>query len=67
MESHAQYMLRRSQEEQDAARRASDPKVRELHNELSGRYRDAADADVPQKAPDAPARPGLPDDFRILE
>lgn len=67
MESNAQYMLRRCREEREAAEQASSPKVRELHIELSDRYRDAADGKSPPHAPDGPARPGLPDDFRILE
>ena len=67
MESHAEYMSRRAREEQDAADQASDPKVRELHNEMAGRYRQAANGDAPPQIPDAPAHPGLPDEFRILE
>jgi hypothetical protein len=67
MESHAQYMLRRAQEEDDAAGRASSPKARQLHTELAGRYRDAADRRRPPKAPDSPAPTCLPNDFRILE
>ena len=67
MESHAEYMSRRAREEQDAADQASDPKIRELHNEMASRYRRAADGNAPAKIPDSPARPGLPDEFRILE
>jgi hypothetical protein len=67
MESNSQYMLRRHREERDAADKASSPKVRELHIELSDRYREAADGDPPPHAPDGPSRPGLPEDFRILD
>lgn len=67
MESHAEYMSRRAREEQDAADQASDPKIRELHNEMAGRYRQAADGNARAKIPDTPARPGLPDEFRIIE
>jgi len=67
MESYSEYMLRRCREEQDAADRASSPKVRQLHIELADRYRDAADGGPTQKSPDAPARACLSDDFRILE
>jgi len=67
MESHSEYMHRRAGEEQDAANRASSPKVRALHIELAGRYRDAADGSPPPKKADEPARSCLPDDLRILE
>jgi hypothetical protein len=67
METQAEYMSRRAREEQDSADRASDPKIRELHSQMAGRYRQAADGRAPAKIPDAPARPGLPDEFRILE
>jgi hypothetical protein len=67
MESNAQYMLRRHREERDAADKASSPKVRELHIELSDRYREAADGNTTPHAPEGPSRPGIPDDFRILE
>ena len=43
MESHSEYMRRRAGEEQDAADRAANPKVRDRHSELADRYRDAAD------------------------
>jgi hypothetical protein len=67
MESESQYLNRRAQEEQEAAERAADPKTRELHIELAGRYRDAAQGHRPPPVPDGPIRAGLPDDFRILE
>ena len=67
MESESQYLSRRAQEEQEAAERAADPKARELHIELAGRYRDAAQGNRPPPVPDGPALPGLPDDFRILD
>lgn len=67
MESESQYMSRRAQEEQEAADRAVNPKARDLHIELAGRYRDAAHGQKPPSTPDAGARRGLPNDFRILE
>ena len=66
MESHSEYMLRRSREERDAANRASTPKVRDLHMEMAGRYRDAADGPPPAKRKDS-ARSTMPVDFRILD
>ena len=68
MESEKQYMWRRAQEEQDAADRAPDPKIRDLHIQLAARYRDAAEGRVsPRTADISPQRSVLPDDFRILE
>jgi hypothetical protein len=68
MESNTQYLLRRSREEEDAAARAADAKTRELHLEMSVRYRDAAEGRLPPPAPDIPApHPLLPDEFRIFE
>lgn len=67
MDSDAEYHLRRAEEEQEAADRAADPKVRQLHKELATRYRDVADGQEPPRSPEGPLRPGLPDDFRILE
>ena len=67
MESHSEYMRRRAGEEQDAAERAPNPRVRALHIELADRYRDAANAPAPQRKPDEPARSCLPDDLKILD
>ena len=67
MESNSEYMLRRHREERDAADKASSPKVRELHIEMSDRYREAADGDPPPHAPDSPPGHGLPRDFKILD
>lgn len=67
MESDSQYLSRRAEEEQEAADKAASPKARELHKELAGRYRDAADDHPPPRSPDGPSKPGLPDDLRILE
>lgn len=60
-------MQRRAREEQEAADRASSPRARELHIELAGRYRDAAEGRVLLAVPDVVPRPRLADDFRILE
>ena len=68
MESENQYLIRRASEEEAAADRSSDPKVREVHVELAARYRNAAKGDAPPKVVDAEARASLlPTDFRILE
>ena len=68
MESEKQYMGRRAQEELDAADRASDPRIRELHIQLAERYREAAAGRLSPRTPDTnPQRPLRPDDFRILE
>jgi hypothetical protein len=67
MESHCEYMLRRAGEEQDAADRASSPRVRALHAEMAARYREAADGRAPPEKPERPMRSCLPDDLRILE
>jgi hypothetical protein len=68
MESEKQYMWRRAQEEQDAADRAPEPKIRDLHIQLATRYRKAAEGRLPPRTPDTnPLRPIRPDDFRILE
>ena len=66
MESERDYLSRRAIEEQDAAARASSDKVRELHRELSARYREAADAD-PELRVEVVTKPGLPKEFRILD
>ena len=68
MESEKQYMWRRAHEERDAADRAPDPKIRELHIQLAARYREAAEGRLtPRTAETNPQRPVCPDDFRILE
>ena len=68
MESEKQYMWRRAQEEQDAADRAPDAKIRELHIQLAARYREAAEGRISLRTPETnPQRPLRPDDFRILE
>ena len=67
MESETQYLSRRAEEEREAAEKAVSPKARALHKELADRYRDAAGGNPPPQAPDGPAKPGLPDEFRILE
>jgi hypothetical protein len=68
MESKSEYLARRAREELEAADRASDPKVREIHVELAARYRNAAGGDAPPRSADAGARMALlPSDFRIFE
>ena len=67
MDSDAEYLLRRSEEEQEAAGRTENAKARQLHIELAARYRDAANGAQPPRSPEGPAGPGLPGDFRILE
>ena len=68
MESNSQYLKRRAGEEQVAANRCSDPKVREIHVELATRYRSAAKGDAPPRTAAAELRATLlPSDFRILE
>ena len=67
MESDSQYLFRRAEEEQEAADKAASPKARELHKELAGRYRDAAEGHPPPRSPEGPRKPGLPEEFRILE
>ena len=42
MESQRDYLNRRALEEEEAAARATSEKVRELHEEMASRYRDAA-------------------------
>lgn len=69
METQNDYLNRRAREEQAAADRAGDPKIRELHLELAARYLQAA-SDGFQDKPEDPAVPpqrGLPSDLRILE
>ncbi len=69
METQSDYLSRRAREEQAAAKRARDPKVRDLHLELAARYRQAA-SDGSKRSPQAPSvppQPGLPSEFRILE
>ena len=68
METERDYLSRRALEEEAAAGRASTDKARELHNDLAVRYRSAAETRLEPRSPDpAPAKPGLPLDFRILE
>jgi hypothetical protein len=68
MESEKQYMWRRAMEEKDAADRAPDPKIREVHIELAARYREAAEGRLAPRTPDTNSpHPVRPDDFRILE
>ena len=68
MESNNQYLSRRAVEEEDAADRSSDPKVRDVHAELAARYRNAAERDSPLDKKDAERRSALlSTDFRILE
>ena len=66
MESERDYLSRRALEEQAAAEHASTEKVRELHEELATRYREAAAAgrELPVELA---AKPGLPKEFRILD
>ena len=68
IESEKQYMWRRAQEEQDAADRAPDPKVRDLHIQLATRYREAAERGTAERSSEPRAAHTVrPDDFRILE
>lgn len=67
MESDREYLNRRAREEEAAAERASSDKVRRLHMELAARYRKAASADPELRVAETAARPGLPNDLRILE
>ena len=69
METRSDYMNRRAREEQAAADRACDSKVRGLHLELADRYREAASDHSDGKAddPPMPRYAGLPSEFRILE
>lgn len=68
MESNNQYLSRRAVEEEDAADRSSDPKVRDVHAELAARYRNAAERDSPSDKKVAEKRSALLSaDFRILE
>jgi hypothetical protein len=69
MEKESDYLSRRAREEQAAADRACDPKVRDLHLELAARYRQAAGegSERTPERPPVPPQTGLPSDFRILE
>lgn len=68
MESEPEYLHRRAREEQEAAQRSGSEKAREIHVELSVRYRDAAEVKVTPRRPEPePAVYGLPFEFKILE
>jgi outer membrane protein TolC len=67
MESQRDYLNRRALEEEEAAARATSEKVRELHEEMASRYRDAAGAKDERREAEAELATVLPADFRIID
>ena len=67
MESQRDYLNRRALEEEEAAARATSEKVRELHEEMASRYRDAAGAKDERREAEAELETILPADFRIID
>jgi len=67
MESQRDYLNRRALEEEEAAARATSEKVRELHEEMASRYRDAAGAKDERREADSELETILPADFRIID
>jgi len=67
MESQRDYLNRRALEEEEAAARATSEKVRELHEEMASRYRDAAGAKDERREAEAELSTILPADFRIID
>ena len=67
VESEREYLQRRESEEQQAADRAENDKVRDLHRDFAARYRDAA-ASKPVRRNDEPELVnGLPMELHIIE
>jgi outer membrane protein TolC len=67
MESQRDYLNRRALEEEEAAARATSEKVRELHEEMASRYRDAAGTKDERREAEAELSTILPADFRIID
>jgi len=67
MESQRDYLNRRALEEEEAAARATSEKVRDLHEEMASRYREAAGAKDERREAESELETILPADFRIID
>ena len=67
MESQRDYLTRRALEEEEAAARATSEKVRDLHEEMASRYREAAGAKDERREAESELETILPADFRIID
>ena len=67
MESEREYLRRRASEEQAAADRAENDKVRDLHREFAARYRDAAGSKREDRSEEPELVNGLPRELHIIE
>ena len=67
MESQQDYLHRRALEEEEAAARATSEKVRDLHEEMASRYREAAGAKDERREAESELETILPADFRIID